>query len=184
MNLEELRIKRIGDSILSHLKEKSSILDIGCGNGKLGTYLSKKTNIYYHGVDIVKNKNPNNIIFTQSSFPYPFANKSFDTVIIILTLHHFDNPELGLEEAIRLSKNNILLLEDVPRNNIERKLMKVIDFVGNKWVSKEISIPFNFYSDEKWQSVFKKYNLTLKSKKNVFPLPFPRLNHYLYELLV
>ncbi|MEK7433753.1 MAG: methyltransferase domain-containing protein [Cyanobacteriota bacterium] len=184
MNLEKLRIRRIGDSFSSLLKDNSSILDIGCGNGNLGEYLILNKNIFYHGVDIIKNKNLSNITFTKSSFPYPFEDKSFDTVIIILTLHHFDNPENGLKEAVRLAKNNILLLEDVPRNNLERNLMKLIDFIGNKWVSKDIPIPFNFYSDEIWQSLFIKYKLKLKSRKKVFPLPFPRLNHYLYELIL
>lgn len=182
--MKNLRIKRIGTAILNFLDTDTSILDIGCGNGDLGTFLNKQIKIAYHGVDIIDFKVDNSITFTKSTLPYPFKDKSFNTVLLILTLHHFEKPEEGLKEAIRLAKNKILLLEDVPRNKIERKMMEFVDYVGNRMVSKEIPVPFNFYDDQKWKELFKKYNLKLNSRVNVYPLPFPRLNHFLYEVLL
>mgnify|MGYP001582951226 CR=1 FL=1 len=185
MSLEELRIKRIGESLLPYLGNCSELLDIGCGNARLGIYLTEKLDIKYHGVDIVEQKlADNHILFTKSDLPYPFADKSFDVVLLILTLHHFEVPEAGFAEAIRLAKKKILLLEDVPRNQLEMLCMKIVDFTGNRLVSKDIPLPYNFYNDKKWKEIFKNNNLKLNDRSNVFPLPFPRLNHYLYEVLL
>lgn len=184
MSLEKIRIERIGNSLLPLLNENVSILDIGCGNGALGDYLSSKKKFSYYGVDLVLHNNQKLDNFIKSSFPYPFKDKSFDTVLVILTLHHFENPEVGLKEAIRLSNNKILILEDVPRNFFEKQCMKIVDFLGNRWVSKEIPLPFSFYSDDEWKYLFLKHDLKLKNKINVFPLPFPRLNHFLYEVFI
>ncbi len=184
MTIEELRIKRIAEAILPFLENESSILDIGCGNGDLGYFLKKNRKISYHGVDILEINSKNNNFITKSDMPYPFDDKSFDIVILILTLHHFSHPESGLLEAIRLSRKKILLLEDVPRSSLEKNLMKFVDYIGNRFVSKDIPLPFNFYNDHKWKSIFLKYNLRLNNTVNVYPLPFPRLNHYLYEVLL
>ena len=182
MSLEKLRIKRIGDSLVPLLSEAVKVIDIGCGNGELGNYLKDILNIDYYGVDLIAFPSNQNINLVCGDIPYPFADKSFDISLLILTLHHFKDPEAGFAEAIRLTKSKILLLEDVPRNYLERMAMKLVDYLGNRWVSKEIPLPFNFYDDQTWKRIFEKNKLHLKSRINVYPLPFPRLNHYLYEV--
>jgi len=181
LSLKDLRIKRIGDSFINILEPNQNILDIGCGDGSLGKYIESMIDINYYGVDVVVQNTKNDKIFT-SNIPYPFKDKFFDIVILILTLHHFESPEKGFNEAIRLAKKKIVLLEDVPRNSLERNCMKIVDYVGNKIVSDDIPLPFNFYDDKKWKEIFNKNNLKLVNRKNVYPLPFPRLNHYLYEI--
>lgn len=185
--LTQLRIKRIGNSVLPFLQEHDSLLDIGCGNGDLGQFIKTHQRISYHGVDLLNLSSSmpdKDFSFTVSDMPYPFEDKSFDAVMAILVLHHFTSPEAGLLEAIRLSKSRILLLEDVPRHSFERQLMKGVDYIGNRLVSSDIPLPFNFLNDNQWQQLFEKYNLKLLDKLTVYPLPFPRLNHFLYVLKV
>ena len=179
-----LRIKRIGKSLLPFIENGSSILDIGSGPCELGSFLTSKGDFSYHGVDIIDYKVSKGMDFTKSGMPYPFKDKSFDIVLVVLTLHHMDDPEKGLKEAKRLARKKILILEDVPRNLAERFFMKVVDFIGSKFMHKGMPLPYNFLYDSEWNALFNKYDLKLNSSSKVYPLPFPRLNHFLYEVIV
>ncbi|MFT7560691.1 MAG: SAM-dependent methyltransferase [Flavobacteriales bacterium] len=179
--MKNTRIQRIADALLPHIDNKARLLDIGCGNAQLGRALCERKEIDYLGVDLVP-QGDSGMSVIQSDIPYPFNDASFDTVIVILTLHHLEEPLKGLKEAARLSAKKLILLEDVPRNFIERLAMMAVDYISNKVVSIKIPVPFNFLTDTQWKKAFSDLDLNLVSQKKVYPLPFPRLHHPLYVL--
>lgn len=175
-------MRRIASELIPLLKGVKSVIDIGCGNGDLAKFIEQE-GIKYHGVDVVDSPLSSRK-FKKSNIPYPFKDKSFDAALLIFTLHHMTDPEEGLKEAKRIAAKRILILEDVPRNEVERWCVKAIDFFGNKFVSSEIPLPYTFRDDSSWKRTFQRHGLRLKSVKTVHPLAFPRLNHQLYELVV
>lgn len=40
----------------------------------------------------------------------PLSDRSFDAVIIILAIHHFENYRQALQEAIRVTKNGLIII--------------------------------------------------------------------------
>ncbi len=77
-------------------------MDLGCGNARVGVWLSKqKPNIEYVGIDISsemlkiaqKNLPQGNFIQTPSS-TLPFEDESFDAIISIALFHHLPPQEM------------------------------------------------------------------------------------------
>ena len=175
------RIHRIAKALISFLKTGDRVLDIGAGNGAVGSILIRKKSISYTGIDILSFKPADPTLnLLKSDMPYPLKDNSFECVLMIFTLHHMDDINKGIDEAIRLSKKRIIIIEDVPRNIIERMLMCVIDVLGNKFVSLAIPTPCNFLYDQDWKRLFKDKKLRLICQSSVHPLWFPRMNHPIY----
>ncbi len=123
---------------LINIKEKSSLLDIGCGTGTVLKALGEKfgSNISLFGIDpsldmleIAKIKtNGLKINFKQAyGDELPFMNNQFDWIISILAMHHIPNEqkEKVISEIRRVLKpNGIVLISDLgrPKNFIGKIL--------------------------------------------------------------
>ncbi|MEM2963178.1 MAG: methionine biosynthesis protein MetW [Candidatus Anstonellales archaeon] len=99
--------------IVSMVKEGSTVLDIGCGDGSLGKLLITK-GCKVFGLEI----DPNGVAQSQrkgvdakicdieSGLPYP--DNSFDYAIINVTLQMLYRPLYVLEEAVRVSQKQVV----------------------------------------------------------------------------
>ena len=122
--IEKNRAKWLLDNFPLHkwIGDSEKILDIGSGIGDIDTLLSQNNNnnkIY--GIDIIDYRRRgirqlNKYHFVRASgYTTPFQNSTFDSVLILVTLHHMNTPELALEEALRVLKKggNLFVLEDI-----------------------------------------------------------------------
>jgi len=111
---------------LSNL-DNQTVLEIGCGDGRISKYLIKKTDnligvdpdekkIKEAQVNILKGK-----FLIGSGENLNFSNEFFDLVIFTLSLHHQDSKK-ALREANRVLKKDglILVIEPVIEGEVER----------------------------------------------------------------
>jgi len=99
--------------LLSGIPSQCSVLDIGCGTGRIRQVLPD--NLDYTGLDnspelleVAKRRYPNNKFIQADARELPFPDKSFDAVLVIATVHHFLKKEerlAVLKEARRVLKN-------------------------------------------------------------------------------
>jgi ubiquinone/menaquinone biosynthesis C-methylase UbiE len=105
--------------IKNNLRLDGLTLDIGCGTG-----LSKKFfNVV--GMDISFNLLKKGDICAKAEF-LPFKDKSFDNVICITSMHHFDLDK-SIKEIKRVCRSNIvitILKKSKNFNKIKNKLLK------------------------------------------------------------
>ena len=101
---QKKKAKRVQD-LLSLLPEET-VLDVGCGTGVVTEQLrGKKT-----GID------PSLSMIKQSKFPVvhgraeklPFKDKSFDAVVCLTAIHHFQ-PNKALVEIKRVAKKKVAI---------------------------------------------------------------------------
>ena len=89
------------------------VLDAGCG---AGAYVRRLTENGYHpvGLDIeLPPDTPRGVTCAGRAEQLPFADESFDTVLLINVLEHLDDDVLALHEAHRVCRHNLIL--SVPR---------------------------------------------------------------------
>jgi 2-polyprenyl-3-methyl-5-hydroxy-6-metoxy-1,4-benzoquinol methylase len=105
------------------LPQNANILDIGCLNGNLYNFLNSKNFLIKHftGVDLsdklielAKRRFPTQTWVQADRLHLPFEDKLFDVVTLLETLEHVDNPRETLKEAIRMCKDNGILIVSVP----------------------------------------------------------------------
>jgi SAM-dependent methyltransferase len=112
---ERAEIKR--KQIVGYLV-KGSVLDFGCGDGRVGETLSKM------GFDVTLTDVYENSHIKDTSLPFrlldrkeriPFKNGSFDNVIALVVYHHSEDPIHSLKESARVLKKGgkLVVIESV-----------------------------------------------------------------------
>ena len=104
--------------VIADIIEKDKrVLDVGCGDGTLMRFLENNKNIDCRGMEISKNKvqkcvekGLTVIEGNAESDLIQFPNKSFDYAILSQTLQAFLNPELVINELLRVGKKAIVTI--------------------------------------------------------------------------
>ncbi len=154
--------------IISNLVEKNSrVLDVGCGDGELTSYIFKNITQDVRGIEISKNnvqkcisKGLTVIEGNAETDLYQFPDASFDFVILSQTLQAFLNPEKVLDELLRVGKKGIVTIPNfghwrVRLNLLIKGTMPVTKSLPHKWYNTPnlhmctIKDFFNFCDDKK-----------------------------------
>jgi ubiquinone/menaquinone biosynthesis C-methylase UbiE len=109
--------------LLPHLEPGASVLDIGCGEGYVLDELAARGVTGVQGVDIVdirRNKEHGFRLYDGQTLPFP--DRSFDLVVLSFVLHHVpdDKKLVLLEEALRVSRAKVVVVEDTPSTAFDR----------------------------------------------------------------
>ena len=104
--------------VISELIEESSrVLDVGCGDGELMKYLFENKNVNIRGLEISKksvqnclSKGLTVIEGNAENDLVQFPENSFDYVVLSQTLQAFLNPELVINELLRVGKKAIVTI--------------------------------------------------------------------------
>ena len=105
------RAKRVARHILSQIPEGAQVLDIGAGNGLVAKEIAEKRNANITLLDVID--------WNTSKFPVkmfdgeniPFKDKEFDVALLVDVVHHSNNEEQLVKEALRVAKKVVVLEE-------------------------------------------------------------------------
>ncbi len=116
--------------LMKLLVPNERIIDIGTGNGALCSALK------HRGFDITPS-DVKDVSFFPDVKPMlsdgrhlPFADRSFDTALLITVLHHAEDPDALLSEAARVAKK-IIVMEDIHRNRPQKWFTQLTDSLVN-----------------------------------------------------
>ena len=109
------------------------LLDLGAGEAYVTAALRRRTGIWTCAVDLG--------CYQRLPVPYliydgtglPFGDATFDTTLISLALHHCADPEAVLDEALRVTRSRLIILESVYRNRWERFCLERLDGWLNRY---------------------------------------------------
>lgn len=168
--LESERINRI----LKRIPSKGSILEIGCGDGRL---LNKINADFKIGIDfsIKPLIHVKTLTFAANVSNLPFSNNSFELVICSEILEHLNNTisNKTLDEIRRVSSRYILI--SVPyKENLNQRVAKCIQC--NSLFN--VSLHYKSFDEEKIRNLFLDGNIIFIEKfgyRNIFPYNFNKL---------
>jgi len=107
------KYKSHADRVKEWVKEKN-VLDIGAGDGLITSLVGAKGIEYEaEGVRLAQEKGVDVIQGDAYALPYP--DNSFEAVMMIDVLEHFDNPQKALQEARRVAP--ILYVNTPPKKD-------------------------------------------------------------------
>ena len=134
--------------IISDLIEKNSrVLDVGCGDGELMSFILNNISNDIRGIEISKSnvqkcvsKGLTVIEGDAEKDLFQFPNSSFDYVILSQTLQAFLNPEKVLDELLRVGKKAIVTIPNFGHWKVRFNLL----FKGTMPITK--SLPHEWYN--------------------------------------
>ncbi len=152
------RVNKLCEHLSDLIPHGSSVLDVGCGDGLLSSLImQKRTNIKLSGVDVLVRSDAKIPVAEFDGESIPFQDKSFDIVMFVDVLHHTDNPEILLREAVRVA-NHAIVIKDHTRNGfLAYPTLRFMDWVGN--AKHNVALPYNYWSAQQWTNALNSLNL-------------------------
>ncbi len=173
------RSKLVIGRILSYIRTSKKIVDIGSGTGDVA-FLLQESGKDITAVDVADFHGPRMVMpIIYDGSKLPFTNKSFDTALLLMVLHHTPNPEIIFDEASRVAKE-IVIIETSYTNVLNRWWTIVSDAVGNLRLEAFWS---SYKTDAEWRKLFTRKNFTIiesaKYWDSNFGLPFLHIAYHL-----
>jgi len=172
------------------IENNSRVIDVGCGDGVLMDFLKKNKNIDVRGLEISKekvqkciSKGLTVIEGNAESDLQQFPDHSFDYAILSQTLQAFLNPEIVINELLRVGKKAIVTIPNfgywkVRFHLLFRGTMPITEALPDQWYNTAnlhmctIKDFFNFSKEKN----FKIKNSLALSKEEVSIIKTSNLN--------
>ena len=106
---------RIAAAIHAHLEGAASVLNVGAGAGSYEPTHLKVTAVEPSAAMIEQRPDGDAVVVQAAAEDLPFADKSFDASMAILTVHHWNDVGKGLREMRRVTRGKIIILTCDPR---------------------------------------------------------------------
>ncbi len=176
----ELSAKKMCRECSYFIKKGSVILDLGCGSGIVADVFKNYFGAQIEGVDIIDKRVAKIPFRLYDGKNLPFADNSFDAVLINYVLHHCETPLRVLNEAKRVAKGKIIIYEDLPEN-IFSKLVCKLHGKSFNFLFRNDKESCNFKKDAEWKEVFENLGLKLIFEKRIWPISIRKLKIFVLE---
>jgi SAM-dependent methyltransferase len=148
----QTRIQRLSELISRFIPEGATLLDLGCGDGKLAWSLQqRRPDLRIEGMDVLVRRRTWLPVAPFDGARIPFVDASVDGVMLIDVLHHTKEPLKLLQEALRVSRRWLIIKDHVLHGFAARFRLRLMDWVGNSRYA--VPLPYNYLSQEDWSEM-------------------------------
>ena len=137
-----------------------TVLDLGCAEGYVGECIRDRLGARVLLADVVAmNRTELPHILLKKEL-LPWSNGHFDIVLLYFVLHHAEDAERLIHEAMRVCRNRVIVVESVYRRSVQLKFLTVLDKLANRLRShgrmnpQEEALRFRTYQE--WSALFQK----------------------------
>ena len=180
-------------NLVAHLAEDieagSTLLDVGCGDGRLAAMLCERNFLsHVQGVDVFVRSEVAVPIMEFDGTKLPCPDKSWDYVIAVDVLHHADNQKALLREMLRVARRAVLIKDHLCESGFDHWLLRKMDGVGND--RHGVPVPAKYLSRRQWEELFQQEGAVVASfseRIKLYPWPismiFGRRLHCFYHII-
>jgi SAM-dependent methyltransferase len=122
------RATAIVNSFASIITPRRRIIDIGAGKGLLAEEMARRFDARVTMVDVASYNQTNLPLTVCDSRALAFADSSFDYAILSFVLHHSQNPDAILRQALRVASQVIVI-----ENDVRGKLRGIVTQIIDSW---------------------------------------------------
>lgn len=146
------------------IPRNSDILDIGGGWGFYHEPLIGRG--HRHAVlDVVRPGFQKAPVVVYDGMRVPFPDKSFDVSMLVTVLHHAPRPHALIEEAVRVTRKSVVVIEDLYHHAAGRWWTSLRDMLYN---FEFIGHASQFRTKKEWSEIFSRLGLTMTHSEEVF----------------
>jgi ubiquinone/menaquinone biosynthesis C-methylase UbiE len=160
----EKRAEKIVQLFEDQIPERSRILDLGGGWGFYAEPLKKRGHEHLV-LDVVKPGYQKAPVVLYDGTRIPFPDQSFDVAILVTMLHHVPDPAALLKEVQRVTRQKVVVVEDLYHHAAGRFWTLCRDRFLNVEFTEH---PHQFRSDGGWREFFKVCGFGVSSFKSFY----------------
>lgn len=184
----ERRLKVLAEALANQLEGGHSVLDLGCGDGRLGAQiLEQRPDLRLVGCDTMSRLAARIPAFRYDGAALPLPDDAVDSVIIVDVLHHTEDPVPVLKEAVRVARKHVIVKDHLREGLLSGTTLRFMDWVGNARYG--VALPYNYLSAAEWSAAFSRAGLepeTWRDALGLYPAPlswaFDRSLHFVSRL--
>jgi len=149
------RSKKIFEQTSPFVGRERMLLDLGCGDGKVGELFAQNHGCRVTLMDVM-NYNKTNLPFHKyNGRETRFIDDQFEHVLLVTVLHHSDDPIAVMSEALRVASKSVVVIESVYFNEVHRAFNSFFDWFYNRVLNDpNVNVPLNFLPPKAWVSLF------------------------------
>jgi len=180
------------EGLVRHLKDvipkNASVLDVGCGDGRLAALLrEKRPDLVVEGIEVLKRDKAWIPVQQFNGRTIPYKSASRDVVMFIDVLHHTDDPVSLLREAARVARKSVVIKDHLNDGWFAESTLRFMDRIGNARYG--VALPGNYWQQTQWEKAFRALALTpveWREELGLYPrildLWFGRTLHFVAKL--
>lgn len=182
------RINVLAKHFADLIARDASVLDVGCGDGKLASLIINiRPDVTIRGIDVLVRQSPAIPVEAFDGQTIPLDSNGVDTVIMVDVLHHTESPGQLLSEAARVARKQVILKDHYLQGFAAHKTLSMMDQVGN--ARHGVEIPCNYLTPGQWDELYQMTRLKpveCRKKLGLYPPPlswfFERRLHFVLAL--
>ena len=161
------------EHVLRVLPPCDSLLDVGCGDGRLArAVLESRAGLQVQGIDVHLRPDAEIPVTSFDGVRIPFPANSFDAVMFIDVLHHTTDPMSLLLEAKRVAKRCVIIKDHLCESRLDFNILRFMDWTGN--ARHGVALPNNYLSRRQWLNTFSSLDMRIDSWDTALGLyPWP-----------
>jgi SAM-dependent methyltransferase len=168
---------RLAGILTELLPEEGRVLDVGCGTGRIARLVvQRNSRLEIQGIDILVQPRAEIAVQQFDGEVIPFADRTFDAVLLVDVLHHTSNQAQLLTETLRVCRRAVIVKDHFCNGLFSFIVLAFMDWVGNRALG--VRSPCNYLSKEQWAQLFADAGATeVKTLKvtGLYPFPFSLL---------
>jgi SAM-dependent methyltransferase len=168
------RTRVLAEMLAAQIPERSSVLDIGCGDGTIANLIARlRPDVRIQGVEVLVRGKTRIPVLPFDGEKLPFPEDLFDVCLLVDVLHHTSDVSALLREASRVSRSWVLIKDHLDENALDDATLRFMDWVGNRPYG--VRLTFNYQSRKQWADHFVACGLhesTWTTDVPLYPPPF------------
>lgn len=117
------RLRDQAEALAGYLDAGDTLLDVGCGTGRLSVYLRDMYGAEPTGIDVKDLRQVEIPFHPFDGTSIPVPDKAFDHVVVSEVLHHSHDPMALIAECHRVTRRRIIVFEDVPDGRLGKAVL-------------------------------------------------------------
>lgn len=166
-----------------------TLLDVGCGDGLIGSLVAQqRPDVSVRGIDIGVRPDTHIDVDRFDGRTIPYRSGEFDVVMLVDVLHHADDPDGLLREAVRVAAKSVVLKDVTPVGPLSDSTLRFMDWVGN--ARHGVPLPYDFWTQAQWRDAFATLELrvdAVRRRLGLYPFPanllFEKRMHFIVRLV-
>ncbi|MGE0704130.1 MAG: class I SAM-dependent methyltransferase [Vicinamibacterales bacterium] len=176
--VHQRRAEVLAENFAEIVPRGNTVLDVGCGDGHIARLLhDRRPDLRVCGVDPLRREHTQVEVLPFDGSRLPFADRSWDTVLLCDVLHHADRPVNLMLEAARVAKHTIVIKDHSVEGPLARITLKAMDVVGNG--PHGVALPFNYMTPAEWRDAYRATGLEIREIRRELKLYPPWLDLFL-----
>lgn len=183
------RVRVLALHIAKLLPQRSTVLDVGSGDGKIArALLGARPDLTMRGLDVLVREDAAIDVEPFDGVHLPAEDDAFDVVLFVDVLHHTDDAAQLLREARRVARRCVVVKDHTRDGLFAGTTLRFMDRVGN--ARHGVALPFNYWSEREWHAAFEEAGLEIDQwvgRLGLYPFPasvlFDRGLHFVARLV-